>query len=192
MLNASKNRYFSQNNKIDVVLLIIAAFPKTLITGKIAMSNLPKNVSLASTINLLQAQHLEKLKELYDIKNILSESTGSFTTEIHSILTDLINAIDKFDMMMDKLEGAVSKEDKRENRILINLAVLRHKFEMVLKKNQVVPMNDATGKFIEGVHKAVAYEDSATVKSGLIIRVEKKGYYWRDDVLRPIEVVVAK
>lgn len=156
------------------------------------MSNVKKGISLPEIISLLQAQHLERLKELYEIKMTLNESTGSFADEIHGILFDLINAIDKFDVLIEKLENAVSKEDKQGNRILINLAILRNKFEMVLKKNQVVPIENASKKFIYGLHKAVAYEISDTVKRGLIIRVKKRGYYWKKSVLRPVEVVVAK
>ena len=142
-------------------------------------------------LNRLISKHVDKLRDLHELKYTSQEYKANLEMEISSILNGIIDILDSFDRMLQNIDSAIAQEDKQSRRILKNFSTIRKKFSVLLKKFEITGIAPESGEFVAGLHKAVALEASACIEEGDIIRTEKPGYFWNNRILRPAEVVVS-
>jgi len=112
---------------------------------------------------------------------------------IHSqgaILRDVLHVLDGFDRALKyfgKTEaGAGSAEQYREGVELLYRQVLD-----TLAQSGVVPI-EAKGKpFDPHLHEAISLEETSEAAEGTIVNEARRGYMFKDSLLRPSQVVVA-
>ncbi len=149
-----------------------------------------EDTPLALFIHELQRDYIERLKQIQRLNYELRISQEESNRQIEEFLFALLESFDSYDKMIDVIDAALDSDDKKAKRVLRNFVSLRKDFAKVLKQFGMVRMEIGT-EFVPGLHKAVETEPAQEIPEGNIVRVVRHGYYWRNKVLRPAEVVVA-
>lgn len=136
-------------------------------------------------------EYATKLKEIHQLQYEARTYKTDTDQEILRFLKALIETLDSYDKVLYDIQKALSKNDKKANRVLKSFKLLRKQFQSVMMQFGAVPMKIGNDEFVSGLHKPVGVEYTLLVPEGHVIRVEKQGYYWKNQVLRPAEVVVA-
>lgn len=136
----------------------------------------------------------ERIKYLYaDFENFRRNTEKERSIWVSSaqarVLTDLLTVVDNFERAISELGGAVLTESER---------VRLHGFELIYKELGAVlnrygvteiPVNIP---FDPEKHEALVQIDVSDKTTGQIVAVLQKGYLFKDTVLRPAKVSVAK
>jgi molecular chaperone GrpE len=95
---------------------------------------------------------------------------------------------------IDNLERAIEQGRKTGNAgDLLAGVELTHKGLMsALEKFELVPMQSIGSPFDPNIHEALAMEVSSEVDANCVLREFEKGYRYKDRLIRPAKVVVAK
>jgi molecular chaperone GrpE len=106
------------------------------------------------------------------------------------IFEDLVTIVDDFDRAFNDLAHATDLQEAEVARFkgfdLIHKALIK-----LLAQHEVVAI-EATGVFNPQHHEALVQIDAPDTASGQIVDVLQKGYMFKDMVLRPAKVSVAK
>lgn len=131
----------------------------------------------------------EVLKELHQCKLRARNEKTEMRAEVKSFLLSLLEALDDFDDMAKAIDNALVSEDKKARRVLKNLSSMRRQIGQALIMFSVEKMDAPSGEMVAGLHKAVEVDEESDLPPGHIVRILKDGYYWKNSVLRPVEVV---
>jgi molecular chaperone GrpE len=104
-----------------------------------------------------------------------------------SFLDRLIPILDNFELGLN-----AARSDSATSPILAGLDMVARQLSDFLTNSGVEPVNAEGQPFDPNLHEAVAQEESATIKEGVIVRQLRRGYKLRDRLLRPATVVVSK
>src|SRR5579871_4588758 len=104
-----------------------------------------------------------------------------------SFLERLIPILDNFELGLNAARGSAA-----DSPILAGMDMVAKQLTEFLTSSGVEPVNAEGQPCDPNLHEAVAQEDSATVKEGVIIRQLRRGYKLRERLLRPATVVVSK
>ena len=104
-----------------------------------------------------------------------------------SFLDRLIPIVDNFELGLN-----AARTDAAASPILAGMDMVAKQLSDFLISTGVEPVNGEGQTFDPNLHEAVAQEESATVKEGVVIRQLRRGYKLRDRLLRPATVVVSK
>ncbi len=109
----------------------------------------------------------------------------SFANE--NLLAKLLPVMDAFDMAL-----AATTSDSSAKSLQAGIVMVANQLKSALAEAGLEEIN-ATGKpFDPNLHEAVAQEETADAPEGEIIRQTRKGYKFRQRLLRPAGVIVAK
>ncbi|MFC1842161.1 nucleotide exchange factor GrpE [Candidatus Dependentiae bacterium] len=104
------------------------------------------------------------------------------------LIHDLLLIIDDFDRALKQEQKEISKEVQV---FLDGFTMIHKSLYKFLEKNKVKEIAQVK-TFDPEFHEAISQIDSPEHKSGEIIEVVQKGFVFKDKVLRPAKVVVAK
>jgi molecular chaperone GrpE len=95
---------------------------------------------------------------------------------------------------IDNLERAIVQGRKTENAVDLLAGVeLTYKGLMTaLEKFELVPMKSVGSPFDPNIHEALAMEETDEAEPNSVVREFEKGYMYKDRLIRPAKVVVAK
>jgi molecular chaperone GrpE len=122
-------------------------------------------------------------------RRIEKEQTQWFQTAQAVLLFDLLNVVDDFDRAF---------EEKQKEGYSLELKAWIEGFELIRKSlHKLLSKYDVKEIKIEAefdprIHEAVAQVDSPDHKAGQIVDVIQKGYTFKDAVLRPAKVTIAR
>ncbi len=106
-----------------------------------------------------------------------------------SILSRLVPVLDTFDMA---LSAAASNQGATLDSLKTGIAMIRGQLKSALDDAGLEEV-DATGKaFDPNWHEAVSQQECVDVPEGQVVQQLRKGYKYRERLLRPASVVVAK
>lgn len=124
---------------------------------------------------------LENFKKRITDEKIKDRKYASF-----ELVRDLISALDNLDLAV-KMET----EDSVLKNFLIGFKMINDQLFEVLTKDGLKVI-EATGKFDENFHQAIAVEEKEGVEAGMILEQYKRGYTYKDRIIRPAMVKVSK
>jgi molecular chaperone GrpE len=104
-----------------------------------------------------------------------------------SFLERLIPILDNFELGLN-----AARTGAGQSPILAGMDMVAKQLTDFLTSSGVEPVNGEGQPFDPNLHEAVAQEESAMVKEGVVIRQLRRGYKLRDRLLRPATVVVSK
>jgi molecular chaperone GrpE len=148
-------------------------------------------------INLLESE-LEKKKEeifslnqkiLYaraDFENLRRNTLKEINTELIKSNIKLINQILS---IYDDFERCLSLEAIKNEEINEGLSIINKLFNKFFTDNEIKELTVNDG-FNPEIHDAIAY-DKSDKETGEIISVIKKGYKYKEIIIRPVQVIVA-
>src|SRR5882762_9039582 len=103
-----------------------------------------------------------------------------------SLLQQLVAIIDNFELGL-----AAAKEQGKESPIYSGMVLVQKQLSDLLAENGLQPI-EAEGKpFDPNLHEAIAHEPSDHVPEGIVLRQTRRGYRYKDRLLRPAKVVVS-
>lgn len=103
-----------------------------------------------------------------------------------NILLDILAIVDDFDRALEQSLNAAESDTK-----LAGFALISKSLSKVLEKYGVKPMT-VTGKFDPLLHESILHVESENHSSGDVVAVLQKGYFYKDELLRPAKVSVAR
>ncbi len=107
-----------------------------------------------------------------------------------SLLKELLPVLDNFERAMAHTaeEGAEAGGDK----IMEGVSLIHKQFTDALEKFGVTPVDALNKVFDPSMHQAVSQVETDDVAEGHVAQEFRKGFYYKERVLRPAMVVVAK
>lgn len=95
---------------------------------------------------------------------------------------------------IDNLERAIVQGRKTGNSadLLAGVELTYKGLMTALEKFELVPMKSIGSPFDPNIHEALAMEETAAVDVNCVVREFEKGYMYKDRLIRPAKVVVAK
>ncbi len=106
-----------------------------------------------------------------------------------ALLEKLIPVMDNFDMAM----AAVTASEKNSaDSIRKGVEMIHAQFKSVLNESGLEEINAQNQPFDPNFHEAVSQKETDEVPDGHVAQQVRKGYKYRDRLIRPAAVVVAK
>ena len=126
-------------------------------------------------------------------KRLEREKFQAIEYSLEKFAQDLLPALDSLDMAL----AAVSQEDidakKAVEELKKGIELTIDQFIKAFNKNgiEVIEIEEG-GEFNPHLHEAILQVDDAEKKAGEIVQVIQKGYKYKERILRPAKVSVAK
>lgn len=133
------------------------------------------------------------LREAADFENYkkraVRERQDAVTYANESLLQKLVPILDTFEMA---LAAAANADSSGAQSIQTGVAMVHNQLKSAMAEAGLEEI-DARGKpFDPNLHEAVSQQESAEVPEGSVMQQIRKGYKFRNRLLRPAGVVVAK
>ncbi len=106
-----------------------------------------------------------------------------------NLLLDVLAVVDDFERALTADPGAVADGGDAYRK---GVELIYAKFQDLLRKKGVTPINALGADFDPNIHQAVVHEASADHREGEVVGELRKGYRIGDRLLRPALVKVAK
>jgi molecular chaperone GrpE len=103
-----------------------------------------------------------------------------------SLLERLLAIIDNFELGL-----AAAKNQGENSPIYSGMVLVQKQLNDLLAENGLQPIEAEGNRFDPNVHEAIAHEPSNHVPEGTVLRQPRRGYRFRDRLLRPARVVVS-
>src|SRR5213596_1053227 len=104
----------------------------------------------------------------------------------NSLLQRLVAIIDNFELGL-----AAAKEQGEQSPIYSGMVLVQKQLNDLLAENGLHPIEAEGKKFDPNVHEAIGHEPSDQVPEGFVLRQARRGYRFKDRLLRPAKVVVS-
>jgi molecular chaperone GrpE len=102
------------------------------------------------------------------------------------LLERLVSIIDNFELGL-----TAAKEKGEQSPIYSGMVLVQKQLNDLLAENGLQPIEAEGKKFDPNVHEAIAHEPSNQVAEGIVLRQTRRGYRFRDRLLRPAKVIVS-
>jgi len=136
----------------------------------------------------LKAEHDLHLRALADFDNyrrrIDRERTKFGREALRDFMTGLLDVVDDLERFLDFVEGETSP-------FIDVVRVAHRKLLTLLEKEGVYPFESLGQPFDPSLHEVEATAPGAEKKLGSVVKEVRRGYKFKDDLLRPARVVVA-
>lgn len=103
-----------------------------------------------------------------------------------SLLEKLVSIVDHFELGLEAARGEGEKSP-----IYLGMRLVLKQFHDFLVENGLQPIEAVGQKFDPNLHEAVGHEPSNDVPEEHVIRQTRRGYRYKDRLLRPSTVVVS-
>jgi molecular chaperone GrpE len=103
-----------------------------------------------------------------------------------SLLERLVSIIDNFELGL-----AAAKEQGERSPIYSGMVLVQKQLNDLLAENGLQPIEAEGRRFDPNVHEAIAHEPSDQVPEEIVLRQTRRGYRFKDRLLRPAKVVVS-
>src|SRR5438046_7040370 len=103
-----------------------------------------------------------------------------------ALLERLVSIIDNFELGL-----AAAKEQGEQSPIYSGMVLVQKQLNDLLSENGLQPIEAEGKKFDPNLHEAIAHEPSDQVLEGIVLRQTRRGYRFKDRLLRPAKVIVS-
>lgn len=102
-----------------------------------------------------------------------------------SLLERLVGIIDNFEL------GLAAAKEQADSPIYSGMVLVQKQLSDLLADNGLQPVEAEGEMFDPNMHEAVSYEPSDQFSEGKVVRQIRRGYRYKDRLLRPAKVVVS-
>jgi molecular chaperone GrpE len=103
-----------------------------------------------------------------------------------SLLEKLVSIVDHFELGLEAARG-----ESEKSPVYSGMSLVLKQLQDLLAENGLQPIDAVGQKFDPNQHEAIAHESSKEIPEGLVIRQTRRGYRFKDRLLRPSAVVVS-
>ena len=104
-----------------------------------------------------------------------------------SLLEKLVSIVDHFELGLEAARGG----GVEKSPIYSGMSLVLKQLQDLLAENGLQPIEAVGQKFDPNLHEAIAHEPSDDIPEGIVIRQTRRGYRFKDRLLRPSAVVVS-
>jgi molecular chaperone GrpE len=103
-----------------------------------------------------------------------------------SLLERLLPVVDNFELGL-----SAAREEGERSAVYSGMSLVLKQINDFLSDNGLQPIEAVGAKFDPNLHDAIAHEPSNTIPENHVIRQTRRGYRFKDRLLRPSSVVVS-
>jgi len=103
-----------------------------------------------------------------------------------TLLERLVAIVDNFELGLESARGEGDKSP-----VFSGMTLVLKQLRDLLADNGLQPIEAVGQKFDPNLHEAIAHEPSGDVPEGVVIRQTRRGYRFKDRLLRPSAVIVS-
>src|SRR3989440_4758327 len=103
-----------------------------------------------------------------------------------SLLEKLVSIVDHFELGLEAARG-----ESEQSPIYSGMSLVLKQLQDLLTESGLEPIEAIGQKFDPNLHEAIAHEPSDEVPEEIVIRQTRRGYRFKDRLLRPSTVVVS-
>ena len=103
-----------------------------------------------------------------------------------SLLEKLVSIVDHFELGLEAARG-----EGETSPVYSGMSLVLKQLQDFLANNGLQPIEAVGQKFDPNLHEAIAHEPSADTPEDIVVRQTRRGYRYRDRLLRPSTVVVS-
>jgi molecular chaperone GrpE len=130
-------------------------------------------------------RHLRTLADFKNFRRRVEREAGKLAESgKREILLGLIGVV-------DDMEKALQWADAKEGGVGEGLQNIHRKILAILEGQEVRPFESAGKAFTPDLHEAVAMVKDSGARQGVIVDDVRRGYMWKEELLRPAQVRVA-
>ena len=126
-------------------------------------------------------------------KRLEKEKIQAIEYSLEKFAQDLLPALDSLDMALSAVSQDNLNAEEAVQELKKGIELTIDQFIKAFKKNgiEVIEIEEG-GEFNPHLHEAILQVDDAEKKAGQIVQVLQKGYKYKERILRPAKVSVAK
>src|SRR5213595_3922171 len=103
-----------------------------------------------------------------------------------ALLERLVTIIDNFELGLEAAKG-----EGKQSPIYSGMTLVLKQLNDLLSENGLQAIEAEGKKFDPNLHEAIAHEPSDQVLEGIVLRQTRRGYRFKDRLLRPAKVIVS-
>lgn len=144
---------------------------------------------MAAKLTAAEDRYLHLAAEFENYKKRTRRENDDFKKYANeSILKEMLGVLDNFDLAVKHIADADQGIDKLHEGV----ELIRKQFADVMEKFGVKEIPASGERFDPNVHQAVSQIDTADVPDGHVAETYRKGFFYKERVLRPAMVVVGR
>src|SRR5256712_6348241 len=168
--------------------------PTSLIGDQVGVSPQIDEVETEDEVARLQAD-LDRFRDLAmrsqaDFENYKKrcarEKDDAVKYANRDLLERLVSIVDNFELGL-----SAAREQGEDSPIYSGMSLVLKQLNDFVAENGLQPIEAVCEKFDPNLHEAIAHEPSAEVPEETVIRQSRRGYRFKDRLLRPSSVVVS-
>jgi molecular chaperone GrpE len=141
---------------------------------------------LKEELRIERDRHLRTLADFKNYRRRVERDGNKLADEsIREVLRALLN-------IADDLDNALRWTSHGEQALVKGVPIIRQKLAVLLERHGVRTFESTGMPFTPELHEAVSVTERDNVKAGTVTEVLRKGYFWKDELLRPAQVQVAE
>ena len=136
------------------------------------------------------------LRTLAEMENLRKRTEREvFDARLYGIAgfaRDVLAVADNMHRALEAIRPELSETaDPKVKALIEGVELTERELLKMLEKNGVTKFSPQGEKFDPNVHEAIAHEPSNQVAEGIVLRQTRRGYRFKDRLLRPAKVIVS-
>ena len=159
--------------------------------------NKPEEISELSVEDKLKEAHDKTLRALAETENqrrrFEKETKEAFEYGGFNLARETLSVLDNLQRAYQSIKNDESLKDNKDlNKFLENIEIIEKDLITVFEKNNIKKINCLNEKFDPNNHQAMLEIEDEKVNPGTVLQEIQSGYFYKDRLLRPSFVAVAK
>ena len=146
---------------------------------------------LEQKMRSLQDAYLETLASMENLRSrTKKEVENASLFAVQKFSKDILSVADTLEIAIETIKG--QPEQKEANSLVEGIEMTLTQLLAVLKRNGIQAFNPLHERFDPNLQNALYEIPTAEYEAGIVLKVEKKGYFLHERLLRPAEVGISK
>ena len=122
-----------------------------------------------------------------------NETKEAFEYGGFNLARETLSVLDNLQRAYQSIKNDESLKDNKDlNKFLENIAIIEKDLITIFKKNNIKKINCLNEKFDPNSHQAMLEIEDEKVEPGTVLQEIQPGYFYKDRLLRPSFVAIAK
>jgi molecular chaperone GrpE len=158
-----------------------------------APSEADEQAALESRLRDAEERYVRLYAEFENYKKRTARENEEFRRYANEgVLKEMLPVLDNFERAVSHAKEASEAAEGESGGLLEGVELIRKQFLDVLGKLGVTPIEAVGTPFDPQVHQAVSQMETADAAAGTVVNELQRGFFYRERVLRPAMVVVAR
>lgn len=127
-----------------------------------------------------------------EAERALAEGQRRHEDEVRRLLLEVVEVSDAFERLFATADEMGDRVDAATRRWLRNFQTVHRLLQRLLQRHGVAEVQTLDGMFDPTWHTVAEVVSDPERPDGTIVKVLRKGYGWRNQVLRPAEVIAVR